>query len=137
MMRIPTSAICFVALTVVLLAPSTSIAADKTDFSGSYTLTGSKGGFKFPKGTSWTLRVIQTESELEITKTIDGKQDANTFQLDGSEGVYTSSGGQKGTGKAQIKGKTLVLDILLTTHPQPKAPSVQIHRRERLNLSSD
>ena len=119
-----------------LATPPLGAAAGSVDFSGSYTLTGSKGAFK-GKGASWTIRVAQTETTIEVLKTMDGKEDLNTFQLDGSEGVFTSSGGQKGISKAQLKGKMLILETFITTRPLPNGPAVQIHTRERWELSSD
>jgi len=123
-MRTRSPAPFLASLATVFVSPSVVFAAAKVDFSGSYTLTGGKGAFK-SKAASWTIRVAQTESVIEIVKTMDGKQNLNRFQLDGSEGTYTSSGGQKGIGKAQLKGKTLILDTFITTRPQAKAPDVQ------------
>lgn len=124
-------------LVALLLVASTMVAADKPDFSGSYTLTGSKGAFKLKKGEVWTLRVTQTESAIDVTKVAAGHQNINKFPLDGGEGTYTSPGGQTGTCKAQFKGKNVILDIFVTTHPQPNGPAVRIHTRERWELSSD
>lgn len=135
-MRLPTTAVILASLACSLAVPPLLAAAARPDFSGSYTLTGSKGAFK-AKGASWSIRVVQTEATIEILKTMDGKEDLNTFQLDGSESVFTSSGGQKGTGKAQFKGKTLILETFITTRPQPNGPAVQIHTRERWELSAD
>jgi hypothetical protein len=135
-MRLPTTAVILTSLACSLAAPSLHAAAAKTDFSGSYTVTGSKGAFK-AKGSSWSIRVVQTETTIEISKTIEGKENLNTFQLDGSEGVYTSSGGQRGIGKAQLKGKMLILETFIKAQPQPNAPAVQIHTRERWELSLD
>jgi len=134
--RIPAAAIS-VPLVVVLFASSASVAADRTDFSGTYTLRGGKGASKLNKRDSSTLRVIQTEATIEIAKAVEGKQNVNRFQLDGSEGEYNNSGGQKGVGKARFKGKTLVLDTLVTARPLPAGPDIQIHTRERWELSSD
>ncbi|MGD0130695.1 MAG: hypothetical protein ABSE57_01570, partial [Bryobacteraceae bacterium] len=120
-----------------LVPPVTAAAGDKPNFSGSYLLTGSKGAFKFKKGTSQTVQVVQTESTIEITRTTEGLKNVNNTPLDGTEGVYNSPGGPRGKCAARFKGKSLVLDTLVVTRPQPKGPDVQIHTRERWELSSD
>jgi len=127
----------FALLAALLVVASTIIAADRPDFSGSYTLTGSKGALKLKKGTFWTLRVVQSESAIEVTRVMDGNQNTNKFRLDGSEEAYNSPGGQTGTCKALFKGKYLILDTFVTTHPQQNGPAVQVHTRERWELSLD
>jgi len=124
-------------LAALLAVVTTVIAADKRDFSGSYTLKEKTDASKLQKGKASTLRVIQTESAIEITKVVDGHQNVNKFPLDGSEGKYTSPGGPTGTCKAQFKSKYLILDTIVTTHPQPNGPPVQMHTRERWELSPD
>jgi hypothetical protein len=133
-MRIPATALLLIPLAVVFHASPADVAAD---FSGSYTLTKSKGGSKAKTGGTITLRVSQTESAVEITKTINGVPNANKFPLDGSDGPYVSSGGVKGAGRAQFKGETLVLETLVIVRPQANAPEVRIHTKERWNLSAD
>jgi len=125
----------FVTFFAALLAVSpTTVKANKPDFSGSYTLTGSKGAFK---GKVWTLQVSQTESAIRVTRVMDGHENTNNIPLDGSEGRYVSPGGPIGTCKARLKGKNLVLDSLVMTHPQTNGPTVQVHTIERWELSSD
>jgi hypothetical protein len=116
---------------------SASLAVDKLDYSGSYTLTGAKGSFKYDKATVWTLKVVQSAAAIEVTRVMDGKLHFNKFPLDGTEGVYNSSGGIPGKCKAQFKGKSLFLDSFVTTRPQPNGPAVQLHTRERWELSAD
>jgi hypothetical protein len=113
------------------------VTADKPDFSGAYTLRGIKGGFKMKKGDSWTLRVVQGEAVIEITKVMDVHQNTNKYRLDSTQGVYDSPGGPKGTCTARFKGKSLILDAFVTMHAQPNGPVVQIHTRERWELSLD
>jgi len=126
-----------VLLAVFFVLVSSLVGADKPDFSGSYTLTSTKGAAKVNKGPSSALLVVQNESAIEITKVIDGRKNVNKFPLDGTEGIYESTGGAKGKCKGRFKGKSLVLDMFVTTHPQPNAPDVQIHMRERWEMSSD
>ncbi len=124
-------------LPALFMAGSGLVGADKPDFSGSYTLTSTKGAAKVNKGPSSALLVVQNESAIEITKVIDGRKNVNKFPLDGTEGIYESTGGAKGKCKGRFKGKSLVLDMFVTIHPQPDAPDVQIHMRERWEMSSD
>jgi hypothetical protein len=120
----------------LLMTASITIGADKIDFSGSYTLTASKGALKL-RGKVWTLKVKQTESAIEVTRVMDGHQNVNNVPLDGSTGVYVSPGGPTGTCKAQLKAKSLVLETLLVSRPQPSGPVVRLHTKERWELSSD
>jgi len=127
-----------VLMLAVLLGAVVSIgAADKFDFSGSYTLKKTSGAAKPGKGEVWILRVSQSESAIEVTRELNGHPYVNKFPLDGSEGKYVSPGGPTGTCKAQLKSKSLILDSFVTTHPQPDGPAVQMHARERWDLSSD
>jgi len=128
---------CSLALTALLALVSTAIAADKRDFSGSYILKEKTGASKLEKSKASTLRVNQTESAPEVTRVIDGHQNVNKFPLDGSEGTYVSLGGPTGTCTARFKSKYLILDTFVTTRPQPNGPIVQMHTRERWELSSD
>jgi len=124
---------CFLQWTVA----SFVMAADKPDFSGTYTLTGSKGGFKIKKGDSWTLQVDQTEAAVKVTIVQDGNRTSNQFLLNGAETIYVSPGGVKGTSKSQLKGKSLIVDTLVESHPTPDGPAVQLHTREQWALSSN
>src|ERR1700676_3026725 len=90
-------------LAVLLGAVVSTVAADKFDFSGSYTLKKTSSAAKPDKGEDWTLRVSQSESAIEVTRVLNGHQYVNKFPLDGSEGKYVSPGGPKGTCKAQLK----------------------------------
>ncbi len=125
---------CLAALLTV--TPNTA-EANKPDFSGSYILTGSKGAFSMEKGEVWTLQVSQTESSLQVKRVRDGRENTNEFPLNGSEGRYPSAGGPTGSCKARWKGKDLVLDSLVITHPQDNGPAVQLHTKERWELSLD
>ena len=104
-------------------------------FSGSYTLKKTSGAAR--PGRDSVLRVTQSESAIAVTRELNGRQYVNNFRLDGSEGKYVSPGGATGTCKAQRKSKSLILDSFVTTHPQPDGPAVEMHTRERWELSKD
>jgi hypothetical protein len=115
----------------------TTADANKPDFSGSYTLKHSKKASKAEREKVWTLQVKQTESAIQVTRVMDAHPNTNEFPLNGGEGRYVSPGGPAGTCKARWKGKTLVLDSLVIAHPQANGPAVQLHTKERWELSSD
>jgi hypothetical protein len=129
-------------ISIVLAAAATIPAvraADnaKIDFSGAYTLTGAKGSFKMNKSSTWLLDVVQSGAEINVTKTTDGKTTANRFMLDDTEAPYVSEDGVKGTCTARWKGRTLVIDINVTSRPQRGGPEVRMHTREQWTLSPD
>jgi hypothetical protein len=111
-------------------------AADKPDFSGSYTLTGVSGP-RYEKGTIQKLRVVQTGTSIEVTQTISGNPNVNTYPFSDKEGVYVSPGGAKGTCKAQSKKNELILESVVTTRPDVTSPIVQIHTKQKWQLSRD
>jgi hypothetical protein len=120
-----------------LLLAATIVAADKPDFSGLYTRKESKESSKASNGGVGTLRVVQTGNSLEVTDAWNGKQTVNEYRMDGSRGPYTSQSGVAGTCTAKFKGKTLILDIDVTAQAQPSSPAVQMHTRQRWELSPD
>jgi hypothetical protein len=134
--QISRSAYIFILAALLGLVVST-LGADKLDFSGSYTLKKTTGAAKPAKGEVWVLRVNQSESAIEVTRVLNGRQYVNKFPLDGSEGAYVSPGGPTGTCKGQLKPKYLILDSFVTSHPQLNGPAVQMHTKERWELSSD
>jgi hypothetical protein len=113
------------------------VAAERPSFSGSYTLKSGRGDSKSSKGTVWTLSVIQTDVAIEVTRVMDGQKNVNRYSLDGTEAAYTSPGGVPGKCKGEFKGKNLILESVVPTHPLPNGPAVDVHTRERWELSSD
>lgn len=112
-------------------------AADKLTFSGSYTLTASSGMTKPGNGKVQTLSVVQTETSISVTVSISGHSTVNNYPLSGQEGAYTSPSGDKGTCKGQFKRGHLVLESVVTTRPETNSPLVQIHTKQRWELSPD
>jgi tetratricopeptide (TPR) repeat protein len=135
------SGFCRVARLLIIAAVpiviSEAAGPEKSDFSGSYTMTGIKGGSKSKKPGSSALQVIQTDTSIEVTRIIDGKASMNRFKLDGTETPFRSDGGAQGIGTARFKGKTLVIDTQVATRPQTNGPAVQIHAKEQWSLSAD
>lgn len=130
-----TAKVLLLPIALVLAVPPVSTAAPKHDLSGEYTLVASRGAFKF-HGAAWVLNITQTDSSIEIVKTVDRQKCISKFKLDGSEGVYTASSGQQGSGKAQMKGHALIVDGYVT-HLESTTAGMQIHTHEKWELSSD
>jgi hypothetical protein len=122
---------------LLLCLAAAMFAADRPDFSGSYHLTETRGYLKVKKGVVWTLAVTQTETSIGVTKVEDGHPTTNNYPLGGQRGIYVSSGGATGTCKAELKGKYLFLESLVTGRASPTAPPVQLPMKERWELSPD
>jgi hypothetical protein len=128
-------AACLLLSGFVCLAATMS-AADRSTFSGSYKLTGTEGP-RFEKGTVQKLRVVQTDASIEVTQTIDGHPYTNVYPFDGKEGVYVSPAGVKGPCKGQSKKNYLILESVVTTRPDVNDPLVQVHTKQKWELSRD
>jgi hypothetical protein len=135
------SGLCRLAKLLILAAVpiviSEAAGPEKPDFSGSYTMTGVKGGSKSEKPGNSALQVTQTDTAIEVTRIIDGKGSMNRFKLDGTETPYRSDGGAQGIGTARFKGKTLTIDTQVAARLQATGPAVQIHTKEQWTLSAD
>src|SRR5258708_2862899 len=92
--------------TALLLLAASLAATEKTDFSGSYTLTKIKGGnFAVKKGTVWTIDVVQSATAIQVTKVKNGHRFVNTISLDGPEVVCEGLGGIAEEGMTKVGGK--------------------------------
>jgi hypothetical protein len=120
---------------VVAWTANAGLAANKVNYSGKYSLQGRKT--TSGNETNSTLDVLQNEDGIEITSVEQGRRTTNRYPLNGSEGDYTSPGGVSGKCKAQLKDKYLVLESVVISRPQPSAPPVRIHTKERWQLSAD
>jgi hypothetical protein len=127
----------FVAMTAgvgVVVAVSTGLAVENLSYSGKYSAQHVKGT---PSGSpDSVLEVVQSENDIEITRVESGKRTTSRCPFNGPEGDYTSPGGVAGKCKAQLKGKNLIVESVVLTHPQPTA-TVRMHTKERWQLSSD
>jgi hypothetical protein len=110
---------------------------DRPNFAGSYKLTAIKGGIRQQQAASWTLRVAQTESIVEVTKAMDGFEISYRCPVDGEPAKFSTPDGGIGTCRARWKEKTLELEKLISRRPKPKAAEVQTQIWERWKLSSD
>lgn len=127
------------ALTISLaVAPLVAFAASGTpDLSGSYSLKSVKGEDQPGPGDALALQIVQTATEVKLTTITDGHPNTEEFGL-GENGVKCKdSDGGDATCTAQWKGKTLVVEKVYTAHPTQNGPDVEMHTRERLDLSSD
>jgi hypothetical protein len=122
---------------IFLYLAAATFAADTLNFSGSYTLTGSKGSMRFEKGNVKTLSVVQTETSIEVTESEGGRRNANIYPLNAQEGTFLSPGGIKGTCTGQFKKNFLILESVVTTRRQANGPAVQIHTKQKWESSPD
>jgi hypothetical protein len=108
-------------------------ATPKPDFSGNYAPQQKKSD----KAVTVSLRVVQTESAVEVTRIYGDKSITNRFPLDGSEGDYKTETGVRGKCRAQLKDETLVLESLVASRPNANTPSLRFDTIERWRLSAD
>ena len=134
--QVSSLATCLACICVVVTWPfDAGLAADKVTYSGKYSLQGRKNTSR-GEGDA-ILNVVQSEDSIEITRVEQGSRTTNRYPLNGSEGDYMSSSGVSGKCKAQLKDKYLVLESVVTVRPQPNAPPMRVHTKERWQLSAD
>ncbi len=109
------------------------LAATKADFSGNYAAQQKKGD----KAITTSLRVIQTDSTVQVTRVYGDRSVTNSFPLDGSEGDYTTETGVHGKCRARLKGDSLVLESLVASPPKANTPSLRFDTIEEWRLSAD
>src|SRR5258707_14798577 len=97
----------------LLFMGSAIVAAERPNFSGSYTLKRDKVDSISNEATVWTLIVIQTEVAIEVTRVENGQWNVTRYPLDGTEGTYTGLGGAPGKCKGQFKRKILILESVV------------------------
>jgi hypothetical protein len=130
------SAVRLILLTYLLLLAIPTV-ADNPDFSGSYTLTGGDRRADAQKATVVTITVVQTPTDVEITKLKDGQKMVNRVTLDGKSGVFNNLQGPFGTCQAHMKGKTPILEISGTVRIEKTDFKMSLHSTEVWQLSSD
>jgi len=118
---------------VVISLATIAWAATKADFSGNYAAQQKKGD----KAITASLRVIQTDSTVQVTRVYGDKSVTNSFPFDGSEGDYTTETGVHGKCRAQLKGDTLVLESLVASPSKANTPSLRFDTIEEWRLSAD
>ncbi len=124
-----------VLVAVILSMPAKlALGADTTDYSGKYVVEQPKKGQS--ASAESTLQVVQNENAIEVTLSESGKTTTSHCAFGGSEGDYTSPGGVSGKCKAQLKGKNLIIESVVVTHPQATS-NVRVHTKERWQLSKD
>ena len=111
-----------------------ALAADVPNYTGKYSLQEHKN---VPVGSDPDIEVVQTEKDVEVATIDHGKRTTNHYPLNGMEGDYISPGGVPGRCAAQFKGKQLILESTVAKRPQPNAPIVRLHTKQRWQLSGD
>jgi hypothetical protein len=124
---------------VVLLLTTSFVHAatpDHPDFSGSYSLKSVKGEDKPDRDETWTVQITQSETEIKIVTSLNGHPSVEVFALNGSESKCHNADGDEAKCTASWNGKTLTLETIYTAHPTENSPDVEMHNRERLELSN-
>lgn len=126
-MRIQSSLCC------LLLVAITAIAQETPNFSGIYALTGLKGAHTAKTLPQNTMKVTHNGASIEIVESFeDGKTLTTKYALDGGESKNLTSGGLPTTGRAEIKGKTLVIR---SSYRLPTG--ITVHETAKWDLSAD
>ena len=105
--------------------------ATNPNFSGTYAAQ------QKSSGKSIMLRVVQSDSAVEVTRISGDKPSTNRFPLDGSEGEYKTESGVRGKCKGHVKNQTLVLESLVAPPARAGSPSIRFHTIEEWQLSRD
>jgi hypothetical protein len=109
------------------------LADTRPNFSGNYAAQQKKSD----KAITASVRVVQSDSAVEVTRLYGDKSVTNRFPLDGSEGDYTTETGARGKCRAHMKSDVLVLESLVASPPNANAPSLRFDTIEEWRLSSD
>jgi hypothetical protein len=118
--------LCFAAMT---------LAANKPDYSGTYTAQqkDAKAGTSKPP----VIRVTQTDANIEISRTEGEKTVTNRLPLDGSEVDYFTRSGLRGKGRVQFKGEDLLIEWSVITLGGGDSKGLRLHTKEKWKLSTD
>lgn len=111
--------------------------ANLPDFSGAYTLKSVKGEDKPDPTEALSLQIAQTADEIKITTVTDGHASTESFPLGQGSGPCGGAASADSKCTAQWTGKVLELEMVYTAHPTENGPEIEMHTRERLQLSSD
>src|SRR4051812_18553021 len=111
---------------------SVAWAGTKPDFSGDYGAQQKKAD-----KTTASLRVVQTDSAIQVTRVYGAKTITNSFPLNGSEGDYTMEMGVRGKCRAQLRDDILMLEWLVASPSNANTPSIRFDTREEWRLSGE
>ncbi len=128
------NAVAILAAIALPISAKQTLAADTTDYAGKYVGEQSKRAQN--SSAESTLQVVQNENAVEMTLAQSGKTTMSHCPFGGSEGDHTSPGGVSGKCKAQFKGKDLIIESVVVTHPQ-SGSNVRLHTKERWQLSKN
>ena len=121
-------------LVFVAFAAAFAPAAPKLDFSGTYTAREKNAKASVPPT---ILRVVQSESSVDVTRVANERELTNRFPLDGTDGNYTTATGLHGKSKAQFKNDALVLENFVASPPDASGRSIRFHTTETWKLAGD
>jgi hypothetical protein len=115
--------------------PRVGLAASNQNFTGKYLHPGEKDRSDLDPAV--TLDVVQSEEAVEITRVDSVGKTSNRYLLNGAEEDCISPGGVSAKCKAQLKGKSLILEIVVASRNQESGALIRIRTVEQWQLSGD
>jgi hypothetical protein len=124
--------------TVVLFtsaAPRVGFAANDQNFTGKYLHPGEKDHSDLDPAV--TLDVVQSDEAVEITRVDSVGKTSNRYLLNGAEEDCISPSGVSAKCKAQLKGRFLILEIVVASRDRESGALIRIRTVEQWHLSGD
>jgi type 1 fimbria pilin len=115
--------------------PHAIFAATNLNFTGKYVHHTGKGGSDVDP--EITLDVVQNDQTVEVTREASVGKTSNQYPLNGSEQDCVSYTGVSAKCKAQVKGKSLILESITETTDSASGALVHIRTVEQWQLSGD
>jgi hypothetical protein len=117
------------------VTPRVGLAANNQNFTGKYLHPGEKDRSDLDPAV--TLDVVQSDEAIEITRADPGGKTSNRYLLNGAEEDCVSPSGVSAKCKAQLKGKFLVLEVVVASRDRDSGALVRIRTVEQWQLSGD
>ncbi len=134
--RILSAAICVATVALVTAAaPHAGFAATDQNFTGKFLHRGAKDRSDLDPAV--TLDVVQSAEAIEISRADPGGKTSNRYLLNGAEQDCVSPLGVSARCKAQLKGKSLILETVVASRDHESGALVHIRTVEQWQLSGD
>jgi hypothetical protein len=124
-----------IASLVTTANPRVGLAANNQNFTGKYLHRGEK--YRSDLDPPVTLDVVQNEETITITRVDPGGKTSNLYPLNGTEEDCISPSRVSAKCKAQLKGKSLILETTVASRDQESGALVRIRTVEQWQLSGD
>jgi hypothetical protein len=134
--RVLSAVICIAIASLVTTAtPRVGLAANSQNFTGKYLHRGEKDRSDLDPPV--TLDVVQNEGTITITRVDPGGKTSNLYPLNGAEEDCVNPSGVSAKCKAQLKGKSLILETTVASRDQKSGALFRIRTVEQWQLSGD